>query len=466
MTALGVSPTLRDEPAIVRLTGEYDLASVPALSRLLDEAWRAGGDVVVDFSSVDFFDASTLGVIVAAHHRATFGDRPYTAFADDYRAGLEQWDPEGWARRFAAAGARYVVLVAKHHDGFCLWPSAVTNPHRAGWDTGRDVVGELAEAVRGQGLRFGVYYSGGLDWTFNPTPVGTTAEVAASVPQGAYPAYAEAQVRELVERYRPSVLWNDIAWPMGRKPLQALVDWYREQVPDGVINDRWMPWSPAWKALQLAPVRALVDRSASAQARKTSGLMPPKTPIYDVRTPEYAVFDTIRPEPWECVRGIDRSFGFNRASEPDHFLSRGDLLDTAIDIASKGGNLLLNVGPRGEDAQIPAEQLLRLEWLGEWSASVADGLYGTRPWVRPAATSAEGHALRFTAGDSDLWVHVLAEDVDAVTVPGVAVTAATTSSVGGQPAAWTAGDTGVRIELPGPRSRPVIRLGPVEARPV
>src|SRR6476469_1327797 len=106
-------------------------------------------------------------------------------------------DPDQWIRAAKESGARYVVLVAKHHDGFCLWPTAVANPNRAGWHTERDVVGELAEAVRAEGLRFGLYYSGGLDWTFNPAPVGSTAAVAASMPRGAYPAYAEAQVREL-----------------------------------------------------------------------------------------------------------------------------------------------------------------------------------------------------------------------------------------------------------------------------
>ena len=67
---------------------------------------------------------------VAQHHREVYGDRPYTQFADDWEAALEQWDPEAWAARFAATGARYVVLVTKHMDGYCLWPTDVRNPHR------------------------------------------------------------------------------------------------------------------------------------------------------------------------------------------------------------------------------------------------------------------------------------------------------------------------------------------------
>ncbi len=120
----------------------------------------------------------------ARHHDEQWGGRPYEDFRADFSAGLASWDPVDWARLFRRAGARYVVLVAKHHDGFCLWPSKVANPHRTGWATERDVVGELAEAVRAEGLRFGVYYSGGIDWSFNRRPVRTLVEFIGSVPTG------------------------------------------------------------------------------------------------------------------------------------------------------------------------------------------------------------------------------------------------------------------------------------------
>ena len=143
-----------------------------------------------------------------------WGDRPYEASPPTSRPALEQWDPQAWAERFRDAGARYVVLVAKHHDGFCLWPTGVREPAPAG----------LALAAR-RGRRAGrgrprawacasaSTTRAGSTGPSSARPVGSTAEVAASIPQGAYPAYAEAHVRELIERYRPSVLWNDIAWP-------------------------------------------------------------------------------------------------------------------------------------------------------------------------------------------------------------------------------------------------------------
>ncbi|MCB1028570.1 MAG: alpha-L-fucosidase, partial [Microthrixaceae bacterium] len=304
------------------------------------------------------------------------------------------WDPRDWARRFRDTGARYVVLVAKHHDGFCLWPTSVANPHRSGWSTERDVVGELADAVRAEGLRFGLYYSGGLDWTFNDRPIGSPSDLIAAVPGGDYADYADAQVRELIDRYRPDVLWGDIAWPGNRRSLAALIDHYRSVVPDGVVNDRFMPRSVLSGALTTRAAAALIDRGAVWMARREGGIVPPMPPIFDTRSPEYTVLDHIEHTAWESVRGIDRSFGYNRNSDPRHFLGHSELLWSFCDIVANGGNLLLNVGPRGVDAQIPEEQLTRLDWLAGLLGREADGVTGSRPWVRPGDRS-DGHEVRY-----------------------------------------------------------------------
>ncbi|MDX1649175.1 MAG: alpha-L-fucosidase, partial [Myxococcota bacterium] len=128
---------------------------------------------------------------VARHHREKYGERPYEAFAGDFEKGLARWEPDAWAACFAEAGARYVVMVTKHHDGYALWPSEVPNPRRPGWHAPRDCVGELAAAVRSRGMRFGIYYSGGIDWSIRPRPARNLGEFMASVPGGAYPDYAE-----------------------------------------------------------------------------------------------------------------------------------------------------------------------------------------------------------------------------------------------------------------------------------
>lgn len=407
---------------------------------------------------------------VSRHHRATYGTKPYAEFAAEYRAGLESWDPDDWARRFRDAGARYVVLVAKHHDGFCLWPTAVRNPSRPnGWHTERDVVGELREAVLGVGLRFGLYYSGGLDWTFDDRPIGNLGDLLAAIPRGDYPAYADAQVRELVDRYRPSVLWNDIAWPSTGAQLWPLIADYYSSVPDGLVNDRWMPWSPAMGAARSMPVRKLVDAVNARATRSAGGLIPPKPPHFDVRTPEYMVFDDVRREPWECVRGMDQSFGYNRNSRPEHFLAPDDLVEMLADITSKGGNLLLNVGPRGEDASIPSEQRALLEHLGGWTANRGASVFGSRPWVRPTGVATRGTEMRFWAAGSDVWAGVLGTLRGPVEVPGVGPTPTTVvslSSTGSEtvPVDWSPTARGLTVHLPDAAlDHPVIQLHEVTA---
>lgn len=415
-------------------------------------------------NSLRFPDSS-----VSRHHRATYGTRPYDEFRHEWEEALSHWDPDGWARTFAATGARYVVLVAKHHDGFCLWPTDVTHPLGRDVRCSRDVVGELREAVLGAGMRFGLYYSGGLDWTFEDRPIGNLGDLLAAVPRGAYPDYAEAQVRELVARYRPSVLWNDIAWPTEAGRLWRLMSDYYRDVPDGVVNDRWMPWSPLMASTRWEPVRRLADRANArfTRARGEGGIVPPRPPHYDYRTPEYAVFDHVPSDPWECVRGMDQSFGFNRRSEESHFIDRDELIGMVGDIASTGGNLLLNVGPRGEDAAIPDEQVRRLEWLTEWTSGPGAVVHAGRPWVRPATTTASGTRLRFLAADTRVWVLPEGTVDGELDLPGVAPTPSTTvSAVDGAPLEWDHRGGLLRVRLHGALDHGVIELDRVDAVPL
>jgi alpha-L-fucosidase len=406
---------------------------------------------------------------VARHHAATYGDTPYSDFAAQWEAGLEQWDPDDWAARFAATGAGHVVLVAKHADGYCLWPTEIENPNRPGWHSTRDVVGELAEAVRGAGMRFGLYYSGGFDWTFDQRPVGTMADVLASVPQGSYPAYADAQVRELIRRYQPSVLWNDVAWPAPAAKLWPLFTHYYEQVPDGLVNDRWMPWGavPA-AAIRTTALRRLVEATTRRQARNDGGLVPPKPPHFDVRTPEYTAFDHIDPVPWECVRGMDKSFGYNACSQPDDFIAHDELLWLLVDAVAKGGNLLLNVGPRGVDAQLPVEQVDRLGWLAEWMQPNRDAIVASRPWVRPGTTTGQGRDVRYTSCEETVFA--IMRDASGKTIlPDVASTPTTqVTSLDGGLLPWQATPHGVALDLPerAPGPEPVVvALRSVRATP-
>jgi alpha-L-fucosidase len=194
--------------------------------------------------------------------------------------------------------------------------------------------------------------------------------------------------------------------------------------------------------------------------------VPPEPPHFDVRTPEYVVFDDVRRTPWECVRGMDHSFGYNAASRPEDFIARDDLLWLLADVASKGGNLLINVGPRGVDGTIPDEQADRLGWLGTWVVPHRRALMGTRPWVRPGPTTDDGTPVRYTARGET--VHALVRGGSGTVVLGDVRATATTAvtTVAGVALDWTDTTTGLSVERPpGPADEPaVLVLERVEAR--
>ena len=346
----------------------------------------------------------------AKHHREVWRDQPYENFREPFLKGLEHWSPGAWADLFASAGARYVVLVTKHHDGFCLWPSAIRNSRQAQWNSQRDIVGELADAVRGRGLKFGAYYSGGIDWTFNREPLRTLADFMGSTPGGEYPAYAEAQTRELIARYQPSVLWNDISWPASRQAMLGLFADYYNAVGDGVLNDRWMPTTFRTRLLQFKFMRRRLDARLKPRmqaSQRRGGVVPPLPPHCDFRTPEYTSFKDISEKKWEATRGLSHSFGYNRRDSDTDYESVENLVASFIDTVAKNGNLLLNVGPRGEDAQIPLEQVHRLEGFGMWLRANGEAIYGTRPWVRSEGKTECGIPLRFTTKPGALYVHLI-----------------------------------------------------------
>lgn len=394
----------------------WGLFSIPAFAARtgsIGDAFRDHYDIAVALTPYTEWYWNAIKVPEsesAKHHREVWHNAPYENFREPFLKGLAQWEPSKWAELFKAAGARYVVLVTKHHDGFCLWPSGVRNVHQENWTSPRDIVGELARAVRDEGLRFGVYYSGGIDWTFNREPLRTLADFMGSTPGGDYPAYAEAQTRELVARYQPSILWNDISWPTGEGRMRKLFADYYNTVEDGVLNDRWMPQSMRSRPLRLKFMRRRLDERIRARMKASSrggGMIPPKPPHSDFRTPEYTTFPTIRKDKWEATRGMSHSFGFNARDRDSDYESVASLVRSFIDTVSKNGNLLLNVGPRGEDAQIPAEQIARLEGFGRWLKANGEAIYATRPWSRAEGKTDRGDDVRFTAKRGIVYAHVL-----------------------------------------------------------
>jgi alpha-L-fucosidase len=363
---------------------------------------------------------SIPGSPVAEHHRATYGDLPYDAFVRRFAELIERWDPEPWADLFAAAGARYVVLVTKHHDGFLLWPSATPNPHKERWGSERDVVGELAAAVRDRGLRFGLYYSGGLDWTFGGLPMRDLASSIAAIPQTPeYLAYADAHWRELIDRYEPDVLWNDIGYPAAAD-LDGLFDAYYERVPHGVVNDRF---------------DFLGVHAGTAHA--------------DFTTPEYSTAHEPGGRKWESTRGLGPSFGFNREERDEDLLPSDGIVRLLAEVVSGGGNLLLNVGPAA-GGTIPWMQATRLLSTGWWLRENGPAVYGTR--AGPAATvTAEGLPVVGTEGNGARHLLVLGTPAgDRLELPALALDEGDIVELLGHggPLRWERTGEGTSIELP------------------
>ncbi len=305
------------------------------------------------------------GSVTARHHAAKYGDRPYTAFRPAFDDAAHNFDANTWADLFKAAGARYVVFVTKHHDGYCLWPTSVANPWRPGWHSSRDFVGELAQAVRARSMRFGLYYSGGLDWTARAEPIANLGDMFACVPtERAYANYAAAQLRELIARYKPSVLWNDIAWPSKVDVPTLFADYYAA-VPDGVVNDRWFAEDAFFNHLRDEAARKSFNDMMKARILAATGpLESPPPPHCDFRTVEYGIGAPPKDKKWEACRGLGLAFGYNREELPSDYLSGKGLIALHRDVTSAGGNLLINVGPM-VDATIPPEQRYPLLALGQ-----------------------------------------------------------------------------------------------------
>ena len=227
-------------------------------------------------------------------------------------------------------------------------------------------------------------------------------------------------------------------------------------MPDGVVNDRFMPWSPLWELAKSQLGRRMLNFYSARSAATKQGLVPPRPPLFDVRTPEYAVFGSAQPTPWECVRGMDKGFGHNRESTESDFISRRDLVWSLVDIAAKGGNLLLNVGPRGEDATIADPQLRRLEWLARFTDATGDALFATRPWVHPQGRPEEGLEIRYTTRDTTVFAFLRQDGPDPgtdpaanrpVTLAEVRATPMTeVATLDGRPLAWASAPTGITVE--------------------
>ena len=341
-------------------------------------------------------------------HKKNFNDCDYDDLLDMWKA--EKFQPDEWAKLFAYAGAQYIVPLSKHHDGITLWDAPGTGTrntvHRG---PKRDLIGDIATAVRKAGIRFAVYYSGGLDWEVTKTLPAISdnnqgVEGMQRPVDAAYSMYAYKHVIDLIDRYKPDVLWNDIQWPdfskrEGEYSLAALFDYYYKEVPHGVVNDRWG-----------------------------------KDTHFDYETSEYQFMaDSENAPAWENCRGIGLSFGYNQVESEQHSLNTESALRHFLDIVSRGGNFLLNIGPTAS-GEIPEIQKKVLMGLGDWMAINSGAVYATRaikeipatdtPWVRWAKKGNSVFAYIDAVGNVEFSAPAsLVNDKKATIFGGAAITA-------------------------------------------
>ena len=277
--------------------------------------------------------------------KRVFGENStYQDLAPLWKAEL--WNPDEWAELFQKSGAKYVLLVSKHHDGFCLWDSKFA-PNWNSVQVGPkcDICAELTDAVRARGMKMGFYYSL-PEWT-NPLHrwyQDPDDEIAEYVDTHMIP-----QFKELVTKYKPSIIFSDGEWNNSAEQWHAaeLISWYYNQVGDeAIVNDRW-----------------------------GSGAN------YGFRTPEYSAGITKTDRPWAECRGLGRSFGLNRNEPIENYLSSDELIRHFAMLVAAGGGMTLNVGPAA-DGKIPLLQQERLLDLGKWLEINGEAIYGTRSYKK------------------------------------------------------------------------------------
>ncbi|HTY88496.1 MAG TPA: alpha-L-fucosidase [Candidatus Acidoferrum sp.] len=287
----------------------------------------------------------------------------YQQFAKEFNP--TNFNADEWVKTAKDAGMKYIVITSKHHDGFAMFCSQASQ-----WNIcdaspfGRDPLQELAAACRKQGIRLGFYYSQAQDWNNGGSAAGGKWDPAQQHSMDDYIDHiAVPQVREILTRYGPdipAVLWWDTPTGMNRERAQKLYQITQELRPDLIQNNRL---GGGFKG--------------------------------DIETPEQHIPAQGYPgRDWETCMTMNDTWGFKR--DDNHWKSTGALIRNLCDIASKGGNYLLNVGPMS-DGVIPPPSVTRLAEIGGWMRTNGEAIYGTGP----TAFGAEAGKLSETDKDQN-----------------------------------------------------------------
>jgi len=323
-----------------------------------------------------------------------------------YDKFLEKFNPvkfnaDEWVRTAKAAGMKYIVITSKHHDGFALWDSKVSDFDVMATPFKRDILKELSEACRKQGGIRLCFYHSIMDWHHSDYLPRRDWEVKDRPAAGAnfdrYIGYMKAQLKELITNYGPlGVLWFDGEWEATWTEAYGrdLYKYVRSLQPDIIINNR-------------------VGASRSGM----EGFSQDKESAGDFGTPEQTIPATgLSGLDWETCMTMNDNWGYN--SRDKAFKSAQSLLRMLADIASKGGNYLLNVGPTAEGV-FPPESIARLKEIGAWMSLNGESIYGTQ--ASPFKSLAWGRCTRKASADGTrLYLHVFNWPADGkLVLPGL-----------------------------------------------
>ena len=354
----------------------------------------------------------------------------YRAFARQFTAA--KYDPETWAQFAVDAGIKYVVITAKHHDGFALYDSACSdwNAVKAS-GAQRDLIKPIAEAVRKRGLKFGIYYSQSQDWVNLGGGKGKTEPWDEAQKQGDFDTYLKTialpQVRELLDKFNPDILWWDTEYQMTAERARPFFDLvvahphliHNSRLGGGVLGD-------FRTSEQRIPASAMQGRAL------------------------------------EVNMTINNSWGYR--SDDLNWKSSQQLIRNLSDIASKDGNYLLNVGPTAEGV-IPQPEIDRLLAIGRWLKVNGEAIYATRGglYAQPLSWGRTTYKTK-PDGKTTLYLHIWEWPADGkILLPGLKQAPHSGRLLaGGVPVATTVTDSGLVATLHGTASDPDASVAALE----
>ena len=335
------------------------------------------------------------------------------------------FNADAWVKTAKDAGMKYLTITARHHDGFCLWPTKFTEYNIMNSPYKKDIVGALNEACKKQGIKFCIYYSV-LDWYHPDYPIHSAydSKPDPKSDMNRYIAFMKNQLKELITKYDPYMLWFDGQWesPWTDEMGKDLYAYLKKLKPNVITNNRL--------GKEMAAVQnKLIDVSKM---------------IGDYDTPEQAVGRMNMETPWESCFTICNQWAWK---PNDQMKSLKECLTILSKAAGGNGNLLLNVGPM-PDGRIEQRQITRLKEIGDWLKLNSEAIYNTLggPYepTNNYATTRKGNKI---------YLHVLKTDTSAITlkaIPGRKVLKAGTMD--GESVPVEKGDDTFKVMLPQSRS--------------